>query len=130
MSVGIGDLIGTGGVLGFVGVLGKLAIDWVRSRRRERARDDVAEGSVKPTLAERNLSVLDAQIVLLEKANASERASYERRILALESDVGRLTGERDSLLNSVATLRQQMGELYERLDAMASELDALQSRPH
>lgn len=121
----LGDVVSvvTGG--GFLGILAKLLADWLRSRRRERAQDEVAEGSVASTLAERNLSALDGQIVSLEKANALERASYERRIKALEADVGRLTHERDGLLQSVDLLRMQMGEMQRRLDAMKAEMDVL-----
>lgn len=119
------NLLSAGGVLGFLGILVKLAVDWIRGYRKDRADDELAEGSVAPTLAERNLSALDAQIVVLGKAHAEERASYERRIVALEKDVARLTSERDTLFVTVETMRQQMAEMQDRLTAMTRQLDAL-----
>ena len=123
-----GNILSGASVLGFLGILAKLVFDWWRSRRRERAEGELAERSVGTTLAERNLSVVDAQIVVLEKANAAERASYERRIKALESDVRRLTKERDDLQTSVTQIRLQMTELQEQFDAVKRQLDDLQ--PH
>lgn len=121
----ISDLLSAGSVLGLVGVLAKLFVDWMRSRKKDRAEGDIAVGSVRPTLVERNLSVADQQIVLLEKVNAAERASYERRIKALESDVHRLTRERDQLFGTVDTLRAQVAELTRQLDAVKTQLDAI-----
>ena len=126
----LGNLLSAGSVLGFFGILAKLLFDWWRARRRERASDEIAEGSVTSTLVERNLSVVDAQIVVLEKANSAERASYERRIKALESDVRRLTKERDDLQTSVTQIRLQMAELQQQFDLVKRQLDALQpNRP-
>lgn len=121
-----GNVLSATSILGFAGVLAKLALDWHRSRRRERADSEIAEGSITSTLVERNLSVVDAQIVVLEKANAAERASYERRIKALESDVRRLTRERDDLQTSVTQIRMQMAELQHQFDLVKRQLDALQ----
>ena len=126
----VGNVLSAGSVLGFLGILAKLLVDWYRSRRRDRADSEVAEGSVTSTLVERNLSVVDAQIVVLEKANAAERASYERRIKALEADVRRLTKERDDLQTSVTQIRMQMSELQQQFDLVKRQLDALQpNRP-
>lgn len=124
----VSDLITGGSVLSFLGILAKLGVDWWRDRRKGRAEDEVAEGSVAPTLTERNLSAADAQIVFLEKANALERASYERRIDALEQDVARLTTERDTLLGTVERMRSRMDEMQRQLSAMKAQLDALPGR--
>lgn len=124
----ISELITGGSVLSFLGILAKLLVDWWRDRRKDRAADEIAEGSVVPTITERNLSVADAQIVFLEKANALERAGYERRIQALEKDVARITAERDTLLGTVSTMRTQMDEMQRQLSTMKAQLDALPGR--
>lgn len=121
----VSNVVSGASVITFLGILVKLAMQWIRGRHTDRAENDLAAGSVAPTLAERNVSALDAQLVVLEKANAAERASYERRIKALESDVSRLTAERDTLLDSVNTLRLQMEEMQRRLTEMKRQIDSL-----
>lgn len=119
------SLLSGGSLLAFLGILVKLAIDTWRKRRRELAEGELAEGSVAPELAEKNLSVLDAQLVLLEKANGAERASYERRIQSLETDVGRLTSERDQLQQLVTTLRDKVDGLQSQLDVVKAQLNVI-----
>lgn len=122
----IANFISGGALLGFLGILAKLIVDTLRKRRREQAEGDIAEGSVAPTLAEKNLSVLDAQLVVLEKANSAERASYERRIRALEDEVTQLTRERDESHRVVTALRSQVDELQLQLDAVKAQLSRIQ----
>jgi len=125
----IRDILTGGSVLTLVGVLAKLAVDWLRGHRKDAADADVAEGSVAPTLVEKTLGAADAQIVFLEKANAAERASYERRLKALEADVKRVTHQRDELQTEVTRLRAAMDELGSQFRAIKQQLDALPHTP-
>lgn len=124
----ISQLLSGGSLLALAGIALKALFDWFTTRRGRRAGDELAEGSVGPSLVERSFAASDAQIVFLERANANERASYERRIRALEGDVERLTTERDSLYRTVDEMRRQATAMQDQLNAMKAQLDRLGPR--
>lgn len=109
---------------------GGAGLAYFRERRKDRASSEVAEQTVAVQVDDAKLSVTDKTLDFAEKAFASERASFERRIAVLDAEAVRkdatIEAQRVEIERkdaTIQTMQARLEHLQQELDVFRHDLD-------
>lgn len=93
---------------------------YLRERRKSRAADEVAEGTVPAEIRIKDADALNAHIAAVERAFEVERESKDRQIASLTNEVQRLTDGRRDDAERIAALRDEVADLKQQVTLLIS----------
>lgn len=106
-----------------------LVVWYVRDRKKTLAAGRLAEGSVGPEIAKREIGTFDIHVAYIERAFAAERASFIRQIDKCQEQIEKLTGEVRQRDERVEEMKVQMRTMKLQITDMSAKLARINTEP-